>query len=93
MAGKKASGKTYTSKGQRPNVNSSVTKANRLEYRKNFLARTLNQLNEWAKGRKVVLLLENKNDAEKKKKPFVKIEASKVWGDPKNSYFRFDNPS
>ena len=86
MAGKKSSGKTYISKGQRSNVNSSVTKANRLEYRKNFLARMLNQLNAWKKGKKVVLMIENNTAAEKRKKPFVKVEASKIWGDPRNTY-------
>ena len=32
--GKKSSGNTYTSKGQRPNSNKSVLKARRIEYKK-----------------------------------------------------------
>lgn len=51
--GKKASGKNYTSKGQRPNVSRDARKAMAADRREDILTRRLNQLKAWKKGRKV----------------------------------------
>jgi len=59
----KSTGKTYTSKGQRPNVAKSVTKAVRREYMASG-QRMLNQLEAIKKGKRVVLTVANPNKNE-----------------------------
>lgn len=51
--GKKASGKNYTSKGQRPNVSKTTRKAMAADRSEDILTRRMNQLKAWKKGRKV----------------------------------------
>ena len=64
---KKATGKTYTSKGQRPNVAKSTKKAVRREYMASG-QRMLNQLEAIKRGKRVVLTVPNpdKNDTKRR---------------------------
>ena len=83
--GKKSSGKHYTSKGERRNVNKKITNANRRDYLSNHLARTLNQIDAWQKGKNVMLTVANPNQNETNKR-FIRIPATHVWGKPGNKY-------
>ena len=82
--GKKKGGKSSgaVSQGIHSNVRQGILNANRKEYRASGL-RLLNQRRAWAKGKNVVLLLENPNKNETDK-PFVRVNARDVWGSPKN---------
>lgn len=51
--GKKASGKHYVSKGQRPNVSKDARKAMAADRNADLIARRMNQLKAWKKGKKV----------------------------------------
>jgi hypothetical protein len=80
--GKKSSGKHYTSKGERRNVNKKVTNALRRDYIANQqLARVNNQLDAWIKGKNVVLTVQNPNKNETAKR-FIKVRAVDYWGRP-----------
>lgn len=82
--GKKKGGKSSgaVSQGIHSNVRRSVLKANRLDYLKSGL-RLLNQRRAWAKGKNVVLTIDNPNKNETGKS-FIKVNAKDVWGSPKN---------
>jgi hypothetical protein len=64
---KKGTGKTYTSKGQRPNVAKSIKKAVRRDYVASG-QRMINQLEAIANGKRVVLTVPNpdKNDTKRR---------------------------
>lgn len=83
--GKKASGKHYTSNGERPNVNKKLRNAVRKDYLDNLLARTVNQVNAWKAGKKVMVTIANPNTNETNKR-FIRVPATDVWGDPRNRY-------
>lgn len=72
--GKKASGKHYTSKGERI---SSMKTASR-----DPSDRVINQLNAWLEGKNVVLTIDNPNKNETAKR-FIRVNAHDVWGDPR----------
>ena len=44
--------------------------------------RMINQRNAWAKGKNVVLTIPNPNKSETNK-PFIRVNAREVWGDPR----------
>ena len=79
--GKRSSGNTYTSKGQRTNTNKSVLKARRIEY-KNTMNRLNNQVSAWRRGKRVMLTIHNPNKKETNK-PFIRVNALDVWGHPR----------
>jgi len=83
--GKKASGKHYTSKGERPNVRRDVLNANRREYRENTLAVLLNKQEAWKQMKKVWVTVPNPNPNETNKR-FVRVLASDLWGDPRRRF-------
>ncbi len=88
MGKKKASGKNYESKGERPNVSKDIRKAMRREYLSSNLKVMLNKREAWSKGKRVMLTVPNP-DKNNKKEKFVKVEASEIWGyykDPKLVY-------
>jgi hypothetical protein len=87
--GKKKGGKSngYISKGERPNVSKSLTKAMRREYMANSLLRIINQQKAWRQGKRVMLTVPN-TGGDAKKMPFIRVPATEVWGDPKNSSYR-----
>lgn len=70
--GKKASGKTYVSKGER---RSSMRTRER-----NTADRTLNQAKAWAKGKRVMFTIENPNKNETNR-PFIRVHANDMKGD------------
>lgn len=69
MAGKKASGKNYTSKGER------ISSMSTGSYSKNSADTMLNKLHAVAKGKDITLTLENPNKNETNKR-FIKYKVS-----------------
>ena len=82
--GKKKSGTTYTSKGQRPNVSKDTRKMQRRAYLKS-LDRNLNQIIAWRKGKRVMLTVPNPNKNETNKR-FIRVEATEYLGMPGERY-------
>lgn len=72
--GKKSSGKTYTSKGERISSMSTSTR--------NPAERALNQLKAWREGRNVVMTIDNPNKNETNKR-FIRVNARDLKGDPR----------
>ncbi len=83
MAGKKSSGKNYTSKGERPNVTRSVLNALRREYVQSDMRRN-NQAIAWRKGKNVVLTVPNP-DKKNTKERMIRVPAIDVWGFPRQA--------
>tara|TARA_Y100000385_G_scaffold135594_1_gene140846 strand:+ start:16101 stop:16367 length:267 start_codon:yes stop_codon:yes gene_type:complete len=83
MAGKKSSGKNYTSKGERPNVTRSVLNALRREYIQSDMRRN-NQAIAWRKGKNVVLTIPNP-DKKNTKERMIRVPAIDVWGFPRQA--------
>lgn len=78
--GKKSKGKNYVSKGE-VGSNRTISKTLRREYMQNGLARVLNQLDAWKKGKKTMVTVPNPNAAETNKK-FIKVPGETIWGKP-----------
>lgn len=84
--GKKSSGNSYTSKGERPNVSKNTRKAMRRDYIENRkIERLNNQIDAWRAGKNVMLTVPNKG-SDAKKMPFVRVNAREFWGNPNSSY-------
>ena len=83
MAGKKSSGKNYTSKGERPNVTRSVLNALRREYIQSDMRRN-NQAIAWRKVKNVVLTVPNP-DKKNTKERMIRVPAIDVWGFPRQA--------
>lgn len=84
MAKGKASGKTYTSKGQHSNVSRQITNAQRRDYM-NSWERVMNQLRAFRAGKRVVVKIDNPNK-EETNRPYLYVEASTIWkAIPKNN--------
>ncbi len=78
--GGKSSG--FISQGIHSNVNRTVLR----EMRKDYMAsgeRMFNQRAAWAKGKNVVLTIENPNKHETNKR-FIRVAAKDLWGSPKH---------
>lgn len=91
--GKKKGGKSSgaISKGERVSIDPSVTKA--VRNGREPVENLLNKLEAWKRGKKVTLLVPNLGP-DAKKRPFVRVKAVDVWGDPKrNRYSMFGNSS
>jgi len=82
--GKKKSGTTYTSKGQRPNVSKATRKLQRRVYMKS-LDRNINQTTAWRQGKRVMLTVPNPNKNETNKR-FIRVEATEYLGMPGERY-------
>lgn len=83
--GKKSSGKTYISKGQRPNMNRDWLKA----YRRDMYTPVevaLNKLEAWKRGKNPWLTVPNPNTKETNKR-FVRVRANDIYGDWRNSHY------
>lgn len=76
--GKKASGKVYTSKGERPNCNQKFT--NMVKNSKSYLENTLNKMEAFAKGKNVWFTVPNPNPNETNKR-FIRIKGRELYGD------------
>ena len=83
MAGKKSSGKNYTSKGERPNVTRSVLNALRRDYIQSVMRRN-NQAIAWRKGKNVMLTVPNP-DKKNTKERMIRVPAIDVWGFPRQA--------
>ena len=78
--GKKSSGKNYTSKGERPNTNRSITKSVRQNREGGVIE--LNKINAWKNGKNPWITVPNSgNDAGKM--PYIRVKANELWGDPR----------
>ena len=78
--GKKKSGTTYTSKGQRPNVSKATRKLQRRAYMES-LDRSVNQTKAWRAGKRVMLTVPNPNKNETNKR-YIRMEATEYLGMP-----------
>jgi hypothetical protein len=77
--GKKKSGETETSKGERRSVSKSVTKALRRDYIEfNYVDRINNQTEAFRRGKNVVVTIPNPNPNETNKR-FIRVNAKDVW--------------
>lgn len=83
--GKKSSGKHYTSKGERRNVNKKITNAVRRDKKANLVSYMANLVNEWRKGKNPWVTIDNPNTNETNKRR-IRVRADDVWGDWKRSY-------
>lgn len=81
MAKKGGKSKGFISQGIHSNVCSTTTKALRRIYLSGG-DRVMNQRLAWAKGKNVVLTIENPNKNETHRR-FIKVKARDVWGSPK----------
>lgn len=77
--GGKSSG--FISQGIHSNVSKSVRRAIRQDYLASGM-RMVNQRAAWAKGKNVVLTIENPNKNETNKR-FIRVNARVLWGSPK----------
>ena len=77
--GKKRSRATQTSKSTHCQNRTSWSKAQRREYNQTFV-QVINQRAAWARGKRVMLTIPNPNNNETNK-PFIRVNASEVWGD------------
>jgi len=76
--GKKKSRATATSKGERNNVCSDLTKAMRRDYMSSGIERMNNQFAAFRKGKNVMLTIPNPNTNETNKR-FIRVNAKNVW--------------
>ena len=83
MAKKKKSRAHQESKGERSNVNKKL--CNAIRNNTTLLQRTLNQREAWLRGKKVMLTIPNPNKGETNK-PFIRVSAKEVWGNPNKVY-------
>lgn len=74
--GKKSSGTTYTSKGQRPNVSKDTTR--KMSQETSTLDLNLNKVRAMRKGKRVMVTIPNPNTAETNK-PYIRVPATEVW--------------
>lgn len=83
--GKKSSGKHYTSKGQRPNVNRSLLKATKNS--RNDVDKMTNIIEAYVAGKNPWVTVANPNNNEKNK-PFIRVRAEDIWGLAKENYYK-----
>jgi len=84
--GKKSSGTSYTSKGERPNLSRKTKNAMRRDYLENGqLERLNNQMSAWKKMKNVMLTVPNPNKNETNKR-FIRVSAREFWGNPAASF-------
>jgi len=84
--GKKSSGTSYTSKGERPNLSRKTKNAMRRDYLENCqLERSNNQIKAWKKMKNVMLTVPNPNKNETNKR-FIRVSAREFWGNPAASF-------
>lgn len=77
--GKRSKGRNYVSKGERPSVSKSTLNdmARSVTVAENYVRK----VNAWKAGKRVMLTIPNPN-ANETAKPFIRVEARKVWGEP-----------
>ena len=90
MAKRKKSRAHQESKGERNNVRRDILKAARRDYLSNSLEVSINKINAWKQGKRVMLTIPNKG-LEKEKKPFIRVPAKDVWGSPGKRFVMKNN--
>ena len=83
--GKKSSGNTYQSKGERPNVKRNILNAVRHDVTPSQKMEHI--MDAYLKGRNPWLTVPNPNTNETNKK-FIRVKSEDLWGNPKNRGFR-----
>jgi hypothetical protein len=83
--GKKSSGNTYQSKGERPNVKRNILNAVRRNVTPSQKAEHI--MNAYLKGRNPWLTVPNSNTNETNKR-FIRVKSEDLWGNPKHRGFR-----
>lgn len=83
--GKKSSGNTYQSKGERPNVKRNILNAVRRDVTPSQKMEHI--MDAYLKGRNPWLTVPNPNTNETNKK-FIRVKSEDLWGNPKNRGFR-----
>ena len=78
--GKKASGKTYTSKGEHRAVSRKTQNAMRKE--RNPAEKQFNLREAWLKGQNPWITIDNPNKEETNKRK-IRVQANVLWGSPK----------
>ena len=81
--GKKKKSNGYTSKGLHSNVSKDTRKAMRRD--RSLLETTRNKYAAFKRGKNVMLTVPNPNKGEKNK-PFIRVNAKEVWGNPNKVY-------
>lgn len=81
MGKKGGKSKGFISQGIHSNVKGTVLRAMRREYMASG-ERLANQRAAWARGKNVVLTIENPNKNETNKR-FIRVKARDLWGSPK----------
>ena len=83
--GKKSSGNTYQSKGERPNVKRNILNAVRRDVAPSQKMEHI--MNAYLEGRNPWLTVPNSNTNETNKK-FIRVKSEDLWGNPKHRGFR-----
>ena len=83
--GKKSSGNTYQSKGERPNVKRNILNAVRRDVTPSQKMEHI--MIAYLKGRNPWLTVPNPNTNETNKK-FIRVKSEDLWGNPKHRGFR-----
>ncbi len=83
--GKKSSGNTYQSKGERPNVKRNTLNAVRRDVTPSQKMEHI--MTAYLKGRNPWLTVPNSNTNETNKK-FIRVKSEDLWGNPKHRGFR-----
>jgi len=83
--GKKSSGNTYQSKGERPNVKRNILNAVRRDVTPSQKAEYI--MDAYLKGRNPWLTVPNSNTNETNKR-FIRVKSEDLWGNPKHRGFR-----
>lgn len=71
----------YTSKGERKNVDSAITKAVKRE--RTYLDKMVMKQKAWLKGQNPWITVPNGNTADTKAR-FIRVRANSEWGDPRD---------
>lgn len=78
--GKKASGKHYTSKGERMSVSRQIL--NGMKRDRNPADKVINIQTAWLDGKNPWVTIENPNK-EQTNKRFIRVKSNELWGHPK----------
>ena len=88
--GKKKSRAHQVSNGERKNVRRDILKAARRDYLASGLQVSLNKIDAWKKGKRVMLTIKNEG-ADNVKRPFIRVPAKEVWGNPGGRFVMKNN--
>ena len=84
--GKGGSKTGYVSKGERLNVARKTMKQMKRDFGPSLLRQGINRLDEWKKGRRVLVSVPNPSDDQRAKTMNVPATNKDIWGDPRDVY-------